>query len=191
VSDTLLAERIREYRRLMPCSVEASSARSQAMTVPGDGALPDGMDSGIALEGRLGQAYTERAFRHLLAIERTRSEKSGRPFGLLLVDVRAQLGGPSARLHPIVARELFEGLWSCLRDTDFIGWYRADTVVGAVLTEPADGPDTVAFDNVAARMSRLLSQHLPSGIASRVRLRLQLHGAPQAAGAHHLTRGLG
>ncbi len=153
--------------------------------------LADGTASGIALESRLGQAYTEGAFRYLLSIERTRSERSGRPFALLLVDVKPQLRGPRARLDPIVARNLFEGLWYSLRDTDYIGWYRTDTVVGAVLTELANGPDTVAPHNVTARVSRALSEHLPSGIANHVRLRLHLYGAPQAAGAQQFTRDLG
>jgi hypothetical protein len=153
--------------------------------------LSDGRGRSIALQGRLGEAYSEDVFRHLLAIERRRSERSGRPFALLLVDLKPRSPGPSAPLHPLLARKLFEGLWHCLRETDFMGWYRAETVAGAVLTELPDGPEIVAPNNVAARVNRVLSEHLPSDIAGCLRLRMHLHGAPQAAGATHHTHALG
>lgn len=153
--------------------------------------MSGGRTSAIALESRLGQAYTEDAFRHLQAIEQRRSERSGRPLALLLVDLKPKSRWPSAPLQPLLARKVFECLWLCLRETDFIGWYRADTVAGALLTELPDGPDIVAPNNVAARVNRVLSEHLPSDIADCLRLRMHLYGAPQAAGATHQTRALG
>src|SRR5437879_6907293 len=83
--------------------------------------------SGVALEGRLGQAYNEQAFRYLLAIERMRSERSGCPFLLLLIDLKEQEGA-SARLDSMVANNLFSELWLCLRETDCVGWYHEKSV---------------------------------------------------------------
>ncbi len=146
---------------------------------------------GIRRESQLEQVYPEDVFRHLLAVERTRSERSGRPFALLLVDLKPDVRGSSVLLHPLVARKIFAGLAQCLRETDYMGWYRAEAVVGAVLTELPDGPDVVAPNNVAARANHVLSQNLPSRVANRIRLRLHLHGALQAASAYHHTRGQG
>jgi hypothetical protein len=142
-------------------------------------------------ESQLQQVYSEDVFRHLVAVERTRSERSGRPFALLLVDLRPDARGSSALLHPLVARRIFAGLEQCLRETDYMGWYRAEAVVGAVLTELPNGPDVVAPNSVAARANHVLSQNLPSRVANSIRVRLHLHGALQAASAYHPTRGQG
>jgi hypothetical protein len=146
---------------------------------------------GMTRESQLQQVYPEDVFRHLVAVERTRSERSGRTFALLLVDLRPDARGSSALLYPLVARRIFAGLEQCLRETDYMGWYRAEAVVGAVLTELPDGPDVVAPNSVAARANHVLSQNLPSRVANRIRLRLHLHGALQAASAYHHTRGQG
>lgn len=146
---------------------------------------------GITRESQLQQVYPEDVFRHLVAVERKRSGRSGRPFALLLVDLRPDARGSSALLHPLVARRIFAGLEQCLRETDYMGWHRAEAVVGAVLTELPDGPDVVAPNSVAARANHVLSQNLPSRVANRIRLRLHLHGALQAASAYHHPRGQG
>jgi hypothetical protein len=153
--------------------------------------IAKGWVPGITRDSQLEQSYPEDVFRHLLAVERTRSERSGRPFALLLVDLKPDARGSSALLHPLVARKILASLQQCLRETDYMGWYRADAVVGAVLTELPDGPDVVAPNSVAARANRVLSQNLPPRIATRIRLRLHLYGAPQAASAYHHTRGQG
>src|SRR5712691_10453871 len=120
--------------------------------------------SGVALEGRLGHAYNEQAFRYLLAIERKRSERSGCPFLLLLIDLKEQ-GGASARLDSMVANNLFSYLWLCLRETDCVGWYHEERVAGAVLTELGDRRPTEASRLIGQRVSERLYARLPSGVA--------------------------
>src|SRR6266446_4785495 len=94
---------------------------------------------GVSLEGRLGQAYNEDAFRYFLEIERKRAARAHRPVLLLLLDLRDQPEiGP--RIDPMLAAKLFSGLWRCLRETDVVGWYREERVAGAVLTQVDDGP---------------------------------------------------
>jgi hypothetical protein len=133
---------------------------------------------GVALEGRLGQAYNEEAFRYFLAIERKRSERSGRPFLLLLVDLKEQLG-VSVRVDPMVAPKLFSALWLCLRETDCIGWYREQRVAGAVLTELADRRPTEVCRLVGQRVSRVLREGLPSNVACRLQARFYQHAEPK------------
>ena len=93
---------------------------------------PDGRLCGIALKNRLGIAYDERAFQFFLNVERKRAERTGVPFLLALVDV-TDPPWMNARMDPAVASRVFSGLWRCLRETDFIGWYREDRVVGALV----------------------------------------------------------
>jgi hypothetical protein len=83
-----------------------------------------------------GDAYSEEAFQYLLAVERKRSVRSGQPAILLLV--RPRQNGVEVPLNAEVAETLFTSLRGCIRETDFIGWYRKDYVVGAVLTQVGD-----------------------------------------------------
>ena len=129
---------------------------------------------GVALEGRLGQAYNEQAFRYFLAIERKRSERSGCPFLLLLVDLKEQSGVP-VRIDPMVAPRLFSALWLCLRETDCIGWYREERVAGAVLTELGDRHPTEVCRLIGQRVSGALSEGLPANVAHRLQVRVYQH----------------
>lgn len=130
--------------------------------------------SGVALEGRLGHAYNEQAFRYLLAIERIRSERSGCPFLLLLIDLKEQEGA-SARLDSMVANNLFSDLWLCLRETDCVGWYHEKRVAGAVLTELRNGRATEVSSLIGKRVRERLFDHLPSDVARRLRVRIYQH----------------
>ena len=120
---------------------------------------------------RLPLTYNEAAFRYFLALERKRSGSSGRPFLLLLVDLKEQ---------PVVsvAPKLFSTLWLCLRETDFIGWYREERVAGAVLTELGDGPRTEVPRLVGQRVRRVLCESLPSDVARQLRVRVYQHPEP-------------
>src|SRR5437899_8646660 len=130
--------------------------------------------SNVALECRLGHVYNEQAFRHLLAIERKRSERSGCPFLLLLIDLKEQEGA-SAPLDSMVANNLFSDLWLCLRETDCVGWYHEKRVAGAVLTELRNGRAMEVSSLIGKRVSERLCERLPSEVARRLRVRIYQH----------------
>ena len=117
---------------------------------------------GVALEGRFGQVYNEDAFQHFLAIEQKRSERSNRPFFLLLLDLKNQ-PGMDTNMDPVVAARLFSGLSQCLRETDFVGWYRNRRVVGAVLTELQSAPAPEIAHAIGQRLRAALGGGAPSG----------------------------
>src|SRR2546427_1298938 len=143
---------------------------------------------GVALEGRLGQAYNEQAFRYLLAIERKRSESSSCPFLLLLIDLKEQ-EGTSARLDPMVANNLFSDLWHCLRETDCVGWYHEERVAGAVLTELRSGRVREVSSLIGKRVSERLYEHLPSDVTRRLRVRIYQHPGPERIAGPELISG--
>jgi hypothetical protein len=91
---------------------------------------------GVALEGRFGQAYNEQAFRYFLEIERKRAARGKRPVLLLLLNLKKPRH--DTRIDPALAMKVFSCLWSTLRETDVVGWYREERMIGAVLTG-ADG----------------------------------------------------
>jgi len=126
---------------------------------------------GVALEGRLGQAYNEEAFRYFLEIERKRAARARRPVRLLLLDLKRQ-AATDARIDPVLAAKLFSGLWLCLRETDVIGWYREDRVAAAVLNQLEDGPQSDVSDLIRQRVTGALCKSLSSDVARRLRVRV-------------------
>jgi hypothetical protein len=139
--------------------------------VPGIRREADGCSCGLALDGRLGHAYNEEAFRYLLGVQQKRSERSDAPFLLLLVQLKEHptLG---ARIEPWIARKLFAGLWRALREADVIGWYREEQIAGALLTELPSGPREEASRVVTQRVADTLLVLLPSSIADRLQVRV-------------------
>jgi hypothetical protein len=125
----------------------------------------------LAPEDPAGRAYNEAAFRYFLANERNRSERSDRPFLLLLVDLKKQQGA-SARFDVAVAARVFTGLGLCLRETDFVGWYRDRRLAGAVLTQLSDATGVDMCRAVRQRATAALSDSLPSDIFSRLQMRI-------------------
>jgi hypothetical protein len=134
--------------------------------------VADRRSYGVSLEGRLGQAYNEDAFRYFLQIERKRAARAHRPVLLLLLDLRDQPAiGP--RIEPTLAARVFAGLWRCLRETDVVGWYREDRVVGAVLTQVEDGPSRSEVTRATReRVTAALCQDLSPDVARRLRVRV-------------------
>lgn len=119
-------------------------------------------------------AYNEEAFRYFLDIERRRSEILKRPFVLLLLDLKKSAVTNDTQPPP---EKLLSALALCVRETDFIGWYRDRSIAGAVLTQHTEttGPDLA--DAVSRRVVQVLGDRLPSELARGVRVRVyQLPG---------------
>jgi hypothetical protein len=122
-------------------------------------------------EGRGSLAYNEEAFRYFLEIERGRSELSSRPFLLLLVDLKKQRGA-SSHIPPGMADQLFTALSLCLRETDFVGWYREARVAGAVLAQRHDMPYADVSRQVAQRVRQALRDRVESDVNGRLQVRI-------------------
>lgn len=121
------------------------------------------------------EAYNEEAFRHFLTIERKRAERSGRSMLLLLVELKAERDGDSL-MDASVATRLFSALTACVREIDFIGWYRSGRVAGAVLTQGPEAPASDVSQQIGERVAHALSERLPSHVRHRIQVRiLQLH----------------
>ena len=127
----------------------------------------DGRSYGVALHSPLGCAYNEEAFRYLLTLERKRSERSGHPFLLLLVDLKAEPGS-TVRIDREMAEKIFSSFWLCLRETDSVGWYREERIAGAVLTELTSRHPGEICREVAERVNVALSKDIPLTLALRL-----------------------
>jgi len=110
--------------------------------------------------------YNEEAFRHFLEIERKRSKVSNRPFLLVLINV-----GDHTDVDALSGR-VFDALSVGLRETDFVGWHRDRTVIGAVLTEHSSDIATDVADVVSRRVTTLLTETLPNTLMDRLQIRV-------------------
>jgi hypothetical protein len=121
------------------------------------------------------EAYNEPAFRHFLAIERGRAGRSGRSMMLLLVEFKTERPGDTL-IDSALASKLFVALTACVREIDFIGWYRTGRVVGAVLTQGSETPAQDVSQQIGGRVAQVLSDRLSAHVRRRLQVRvLQLH----------------
>jgi len=156
----------------VPGAAEAESNTSDQLPLQnGPGAqATDGSNrelSGFPLRNGLGHAYNEEAFQYFLEIERKRSELSNRPFLLMLVDFNKH-----PRIDAATADKLFSVLALCLRETDFLGWYREGRVAGAVLTQHGETGRDDLSDGVRQRIGEALRDGLPPGLAPQLQARV-------------------
>ena len=108
-------------------------------------------------------------FEYFLALERKRSDRSGRPFLLLLVDIRG-LQQAGASPDQVVVDSIFSALSETLRDTDHIGWYRSGQIAGSVLTELGQPSGESTCEAIERKVAFGLSRCLPGQMSDRIRI---------------------
>lgn len=99
-------------------------------------------------------------FTRVLSLERKRSERSRKPFILILLDMQAarDLNGDRDRMvHQVLA-----GISAFMRETDVVGWYSNDEVLGVIFTELGKLVDVqAAVDSIRGKISLALHVHVP------------------------------
>ena len=120
--------------------------------------------------GAAGQAYNQTAFRHFLAIERRRAERSGRPLFLVLVALSGS--NVANQMNDSTAGAIFHALGETVREVDFVGWFRVGVVAGAVLTQGGAMAAEPTREIVAERVTRALQMHLPPALGRKLRVRV-------------------
>ncbi len=83
--------------------------------------------------------YNETHFRHMLRVERMRTERSQKPFLLLLLDVSRVL---AKFRHPDTLESIKAALIPSVREVDVPGWYHDSSSIGIIITEIEAGQDT-------------------------------------------------
>jgi lipopolysaccharide/colanic/teichoic acid biosynthesis glycosyltransferase len=105
------------------------------------------------------QLMTETWFTRALSLERKRTERSRKPFILVLMNIEGlgELNGNRGRLvHTVVT-----ALASFVRETDTTGWYRDGSVLGTIFTELGDaGRLNTSIDSIVAKVAFALEKQL-------------------------------
>jgi lipopolysaccharide/colanic/teichoic acid biosynthesis glycosyltransferase len=97
------------------------------------------------------------AFRRMVAFERKRSERSRKPFMLLLLDMGEQLASEKNRR---TLEQIFAALAGSSRETDLVGWYAEGCVIGVVFTEIALGESDLIPAAIIERVTAALRANL-------------------------------
>jgi lipopolysaccharide/colanic/teichoic acid biosynthesis glycosyltransferase len=106
-------------------------------------------------DGRRGSVLSEAAFHKMIAIERKRTERSGKPFLLMLAEVRS--GSPENAEKTLGAVTC--ALVNATRETDVMGRYK-ENVAGVIFTELAIAEKHSLLRAMFARVSCTLKEKL-------------------------------
>jgi exopolysaccharide biosynthesis polyprenyl glycosylphosphotransferase len=107
-----------------------------------------------------------KAFRRMIALERKRSERSRKPFVLLLLDMGDR---PSDKNGKILGK-ISSVLSASTRDTDVTGWYSNECVVGVMFTEITAEDSASIPGTIISRVTDTLRSNLALEQFNRVRI---------------------
>ena len=99
--------------------------------------------------------YPEDYFQKLLINERKRSERFGRPFLLILLDV-GKLLRAGRKESDIVLQSLAFALNSSTREIDIKGWYLHDSLVGIICPEVYGANKTRTVEKIRQKLKSFL-----------------------------------
>jgi lipopolysaccharide/colanic/teichoic acid biosynthesis glycosyltransferase len=105
------------------------------------------------------EVLNEGTFKRMIAVERKRTERSGEPFLLMLLEagILQSLDKNEKALNNILSV-----LPSSIRDTDIIGWYKDRTTVGVMFTGLAHKDKSSILSVILAKVSATLQGRLTS-----------------------------
>jgi lipopolysaccharide/colanic/teichoic acid biosynthesis glycosyltransferase len=121
---------------------------------------------GLALK----EVLAEEIFRRMISLERKRSERTQRPFVLLLMD--------TGRVTPTekngrILLDILSALQSATRETDVMGWYEANSAVGVMFTE-ITLENNLILSTLLARISEVLRGRLTTEQFSQIKFSFHL-----------------
>lgn len=108
---------------------------------------------------------SEPQFSAALRLERRRTERSRRPFLLMLADFEAIAMNAAAKLD-----DLASALAAAARETDTVGWHRQNEVLGAIFTELGVNDRSDVLISVKQRVSAVMHEKLGDKLARKVSL---------------------
>lgn len=106
----------------------------------------------------LKEVLTEEVFCRMISLERKRSERTQRPFVLMLMDTGCTQ--PTEKNGRILL-DILSALLSATRETDIMGWYETNSSVGVMFTE-ITLENNLVLSTILARISEVLRGRLTS-----------------------------
>ncbi len=103
------------------------------------------------------EVLSEKAFQHMIAIERKRTERSREPFLLMLLEA----GDPaSSEVNARALANMAHVLLSHSRETDIIGWYKERSTIGVMFTGLVLSDKNSILSTILGRVKYMLREEL-------------------------------
>ena len=99
----------------------------------------------------------EEAFQRMVSLERKRSERSRKPFLLMLLDTGSR---STSERNGNVLHNIVTTLLVSTRETDVTGWYKNESVIGVMFTELLIDEESSFLVAMFSRVSNTLKDHL-------------------------------
>jgi hypothetical protein len=95
----------------------------------------------------------DEAFHRMISLERKRTERSRKPFLLMLLDMG---NGLRSDKNGKALDKIFSALSLSTRETDVTGWYKKNSIVGVMFTEIGTDDRTSILSTIMTRVSETL-----------------------------------
>ena len=93
----------------------------------------------------------------MISLERRRTERSRKPFLLMLLDMGEHL---PRETNPAILGKILAALSSSTRETDMAGWYKTNSILGVMFTEIGLDDQNSIVSTMMARLSTTLRTDL-------------------------------
>ncbi|HTP66827.1 MAG TPA: sugar transferase [Geobacteraceae bacterium] len=112
--------------------------------------------------------YNENLFNYALCTERKRTERSQRPFLLLLLNIERLLQEENAKG---AVKDMLSVLRKSLRNIDLCGWYKYNSVIGVLFPELGTQNTHAALEAIGLKIHGDLLRNFPLGIVNKMDIR--------------------
>jgi lipopolysaccharide/colanic/teichoic acid biosynthesis glycosyltransferase len=119
------------------------------------------------------EVLVENVFHSMLTLERRRAERSRKPFVLMLLDANLENGAAEE-----ILRQSIGVVVSCKRETDLVGWYKRDAILGIIFSEVNMEGDLPITETLRAKMETAFVKHL--GRERATKIAISLHVFPES-----------
>ena len=113
----------------------------------------------------------EESFRRILSLERKRTERSQKPFLLMLLDAEKIF---QLDKREVVLQKILSSLACSTRETDITGWCKDNSIIGVIFTEIALPKDDITPNAILARVNTALRTKLGSEEFDRIDISLHV-----------------
>ena len=124
------------------------------------------------------KALSESVFHSTLTVERRRTERSGKPFVLMLLDANSENGSAAG-----ILKHALQVIAATKRETDLIGWFKEKAILGVIFLEVSERPVT---DTLRRKIETTLVKHL--GREKAAKISISIHEFPESKDGNHSGR---
>ena len=111
--------------------------------------------------------YNEDYFNEMLCLERKRTERSKKPFSLMLLNIENIL---QINTSHEVLKNIASTLFSLTRELDIKGWYKSNAIIGIIFTEIVETDINLAMESIARKIYDAFLNILGPGLLNKIEI---------------------